>query len=162
MSWKPRSAVVLALGGAILMAMALYFIFLRPPLLPEDLRFLGASDAELRSSLPRLSIWLQRVFWVLGGYILATGALTFYVAVTSFRARARGAAMTTAFAGLTSVGLMAAVNVLIASDFKWPLIALAMVWALALVLYLLEGRAAARDLFPGQRQPGIRPEIRRT
>jgi hypothetical protein len=44
----------LALGGVILMGMGLYFGFLRPPLLPEDLRYMGASLTQIQNAIPGL------------------------------------------------------------------------------------------------------------
>ncbi len=116
------------------MLLGLYFVFLRPALLPEDARFIGRSIAQLQSEVPRLLIWTRRVFLVLGGFMFASGVLTCYVAVTSFRARARGSARVVALSGLTSIGAMAAVNVVIDSDFKWLLLAFAVPWVFALVL----------------------------
>ena len=75
----------------------------------------------------------------MGGYMFSTGLLTCYVAVTSFRARVRGAAPVVALSGLTSIGLMAMVNFIIASDFKWLLLSFVLPWALALALYRIEG-----------------------
>ena len=72
---------------------------------------------------------------MLGGYITATGVLTVYLAATAFRARARGAGVAAAAAGVVSIGSMAVVNVLIDSDFKVPLVATAALWGLAIVLY---------------------------
>lgn len=138
MSMRPISATVLALGGMILMTLGLYFVFVRPPLLPEDLRSVRTSLVEVQANLPGLSVWLRRVFWVMGGYIFATGLLTTHVAVTTFRARTRGVAGVVAVAGLASIGLMAAVNVNIASDFKWLILSFVLPWALALVLYRVE------------------------
>jgi len=46
----------LALHGLILMGLGLYFIFIRPPLLPEDLRFMGTSLGEIQSVIPGLFI----------------------------------------------------------------------------------------------------------
>ena len=80
----------------------------------------------------------------LGAYMFATGVATLHVALTTFRARARGAALVVTVAGAASVGNMALVNVLIVSDFKWPLLLLALLWVLALALYLFEGSAKAR------------------
>jgi hypothetical protein len=74
------------------MGLGLYFVLLRPPLLPEDLRYIGVSLAEVQVHVPRLLLWLRRVMWVIGGYAMATGLLTIYVAVTTFRAGAKGAA----------------------------------------------------------------------
>ena len=123
------------------MGLGLYFGFLRPPLLPEDLRYLNSSLAQIEKSVPAMTAWLRHVFWVVGGYMFATGVVTLYVARTTFRARARGAALVVTLAGTASVGVMAFVNFLIASDFKWPLLLLALVWVLALALYLFEGSA---------------------
>ena len=142
MRLQPYSATALALGGAILMLLGLYFVLLRPPLLPEDPRFMGTSMAQIQLSVPGLLIWLRRVFWVMGGYMVATGLLTFYVALTSFRARVRGVAGVVAISGLTSIGLMAAVNLLIASDFRWLILSFVVPWALALALYRSERSAA--------------------
>ena len=140
MKLRPYSASVLALGGMILMALGLYFVFLRPPLLPEDPRYMGSSQSAIQTALPGLSLWLRRVFWVMGGYMFATGLLTAYIALTAFRARAGGAVGVVALAGSASIGWMAVVNFIIASDFKWLLLAFVLVWILALTLYWIEGR----------------------
>ncbi|CAN5838215.1 hypothetical protein BH11GEM1_BH11GEM1_35400 [soil metagenome] len=137
----PLSSLALAVESIAVMGLGLYFGVLRPPLLPEDLRYLNSSLAQIAMVAPAMTAWLGHVFWVLGGYIFATGVVTLYVALTTFRARARGAAVVVAVAGAASVGSMALVNVLIASDFKWPLLLLALLWALALALYLFEGSA---------------------
>jgi hypothetical protein len=138
---RPYSASVLALGGIILMGLGLFFAFLRPALLPEDPRFMGASLSDIQAALPGLSLWLRRVFWVMGGYMFAAGLLTAYVALTTFRARAKGPAGVVAVAGLASIGWMAVVNLIIASDFRWVLTAFSIIWILALALYAIVGRA---------------------
>ena len=117
------------------MLLGLYFVFVRPALLPEDARFIGRSMAQLQSDVRRLLLWTRRVFWVLGGFMFASGVVTCYVAFTSFRARARGSTSVVALNGLTSMGAMTAVNVVIDSDFKWLLLAFAVPLMLALVLY---------------------------
>jgi hypothetical protein len=122
----------LALGGLILMGMGIYFGFLRPSLLPEDLRYMGASLAQIKSAVPGLLPWLARVFGVLGGYIFATGLLTIYVAVTGFRAGRPGATAIVAVSGLASIAWMAITNFLIGSDFKWLLLAFTLPWVIAL------------------------------
>ncbi len=138
MRLRPYSATALALGGTILAILGLYFLFLRPPLLPEDLRSMGTSLAQVQATMPGLPIWLRRVFWVMGGYMFATGLLTLYVAITSFRTRVRGVAGIVGLAGLTSIGWMAVVNFIIGSDFKWLILILVFPWILALVLYHVE------------------------
>ena len=138
MRLRPYSATALALGGTILAILGLYFLFLRPPLLPEDLRSMGTSLTQVQATTPGLLIWLRRVFWVMGGYMFATGLLTLYVAITSFRTRVRGVAGIVGLAGLTSIGWMAVVNFIIGSDFKWLILILVFPWILALVLYHVE------------------------
>jgi hypothetical protein len=115
------------------MGMGLYFAFFRPPLLPEDVRSLGVSLPTLQAQVPRLLTWLTRIFWVMGGYIFTSGLLLLFIAVTSFRKRARGTAGVVTLAGLTSLGWMTMVNFLIDSDFKWLLLLFALLWGLALV-----------------------------
>ena len=138
MRLRPYSATILALGGAVLMLLGLYFIFVRPPLLPEDPRAMGTTLAQVEVAVPGLAGWLRRVFWVMGGYMFTTGLLTFYVAVTSFRARVRGVAGVMALAGMASIGLMAVVNFMIASDFMWLILSFVLPWVLALGLYWKE------------------------
>jgi len=138
MKSRPYSAMFLIIGGIILIGLGLYFIFLRPPLLPEDPRYMGTTLAEIEANLPGLLIWLRRVFWVMGGYMISTGALTIYFALTVFRARAKGVASVVAIAGLTSIGWMTVVNFIIASDFKWLILAFALPWIIALWLYRAE------------------------
>jgi hypothetical protein len=70
------SSTVLALGGVIQMGLGLYFVFVRPLLLPEDPRFIGTSLAEIQAAVPGLGHWLDKVFTVMGGYIFTTGLLT--------------------------------------------------------------------------------------
>lgn len=132
---RPVSAILLGICGVILIGIGLYFMFVRPTFLPEDARYTGASIAEIQTVAPNMSRWLGRVFLVLGGYILATGILTIYLATSPFRKRARRAGIAAALAGAASIGLMAVVNVVIDSDFKWPLIGMAALWAVALILF---------------------------
>src|SRR4051794_29794350 len=39
----PHSSTVLFMGGILLVILGLYFLFVRPPLLPEDPRYMGTS-----------------------------------------------------------------------------------------------------------------------
>ena len=138
MKLRTYSVTMLSLGGAVLMLLGLYCIFVRPPLLPEDPRAMGTTLVQIEAAVPGLAGWLRRVFWVMGGFMFTTGLLTFYVAVTAFRARLRGVAGVVLLAGLASIGLMAVVNFMIASDFKWLILSLFVPWALALGLYWTE------------------------
>jgi hypothetical protein len=60
------------------------------------------------------------------------------LAVTSFRQRSTLAAIGALIGGAASIGWMAVVNFLIDSDFKWVLLAMALLWAASLVLFWVE------------------------
>ncbi len=129
---------LLAFCSLVLVGIGLYFALWRPDLLPEDARYMHASVSEIQRTLPGLSNWLDKVFWVLGGTLMTAGLLSFYVAATAFRQRSRGAWGIAAIAGLTSIGLMSTINFVIDSDFKWVLFLVAGLWVLALALYGVE------------------------
>ncbi len=138
MNLRPYSSSVLSLGGVLLMGLGLYFVFIRPALLPEDLLYMGATLGQVRTNLPGLWVWLPRVFAVMGGFMFSTGLLSIHLAQTSFRRREPGAPTIAAFAGAGSIGWMVVVNFLIRSQFKWLLLAFALPWAIAIVLYQME------------------------
>ncbi len=142
------SSWLLAFCSLVLVGIGLYFALWRPDLLPEDARYIHASVPEIERTLPGLASWLDKVFWVLGGTLVTAGLLSFYVAVTAFRQRAPRAWGLAALAGLTSIGLMSAINFIIDSDFKWVLFLVAGVWALALALYRVEKPAAGETPKP--------------
>ena len=95
-------------------------------------------DAQLASVQPKLEAWLSHVFRVMGGFVAATGVLTITLATTAYRAHHRGAGIGALIGGAASIGLMAAVNFAIDSDFKWVLLGMALIWALSLAAFWLE------------------------
>lgn len=146
--WRP-SSVLLALSGILLVGVGIYFLFIRPPLLPEDIRYMSLTPTELQSIGPRLASWLTHVFRVMGGYIAASGVLALTLAWTSFRDHRLVAAAGAGIAGGLSIGLMAAVNFMIHSDFKWVLLAMALVWAVSIATFVRE------SAFAPEEQPGL-------
>ena len=132
---KPYSSSILALGGFLLVAMGIYFVFMRPALLPEDLLYMKTTSSIIQENIPQLSGWLQKVFWVMGSYIFTTGLLTIFIARTSFRSRTHGTFSIIAISGISSIGAMTLVNFMIASDFKWALFAFTIPWLIALILF---------------------------
>ena len=127
---------MLAGCGLWLVALGLYFIFLRPPLLPEDTRFMGSSVAEVRSALPGLERWLRRVFTVMGGFIAGTGVLTVFVARMAMPSGLNGASWALALTGVLTVALMSAINFDLHSDFRWLLLVPALVWLVGLIAHV--------------------------
>lgn len=141
----PLSALILALARILLDGMGLYFIFVRPPLLPEDMRYIGLPAAQLEIVRLNLEAWLRQVFLVLGGYVLATGILAITLATTSFRAHHWGAAVGATIGGAASIGTMAVVNFTIDSDFKWVIFFTALLWASSLGLFWFETKGSVEN-----------------
>jgi hypothetical protein len=136
MNLNPYASTLLTVCGIILMGMGLYFALIRPELLPEDIRYMGLSSQQLQATAPGLSNWLDKVFWVLGGYVYTSGLFTCYVARTAFRERRRGVLSIVSLAGVSSLGIMVMINFLIDSDFKWLLLIFTVLWLSALGLFL--------------------------
>jgi hypothetical protein len=107
---------------------------------------MSLSAAELDGIRPRLEAWLTRVFQVMGGYVLATGVLTVTLAATSFRTHHRGAGLGALIGGAASIGLMAVVNFMINSDFKWTLLAMALLWVVSLGVFWRETGRQGRQV----------------
>jgi hypothetical protein len=131
---RSLSSTFTVFQGVLFMGLGLYFVFIRPPLLPEDPRFMGASLADIQSAIPGLAIWLRRVFWVMGGFMFATGLFTIYIGSMITSHSTRNARLVLALASLTSIGWMTIVNFIIASDFKWLLLVFNLPWILALIV----------------------------
>ena len=114
--------------GIWLIGLGLYFIFLRPPLLPEDLRYMGISPSEIQSVVPGLERWLQSVFDVMGGFMTGSGLLTILAAMNVSAMREKQTWILLALAGLFTVGTMSLTNFQLNSDFKWLLLIPALLW----------------------------------
>lgn len=50
-----------ACGGALVL-IGSFFLTVRPPLLPEDARFMGSTAEQVVDAVPGLTRWLRRVF----------------------------------------------------------------------------------------------------
>ena len=134
----PLSGKVFVVCGLWLVALGMYFLFLRPALLPEDPRYIGSSLEAIRAAAPGLERWLGHVFNVMGGFMIATGAVTVLVACRLLARRERGTLAAMSLAGAASVALMSATNFLLGSDFRWLLLLPAILWLAGLLCYLRE------------------------
>lgn len=142
-SMKSRASLsvyVLSLFGLILIGIGIYFIFLRPSLLPEDIQFMQLNGTQTEIFRSFAHPWLENVFLVLGGYIMSSGILFLFLAAKPFREFEPWAWCASCLAGLTSIGIMTAVNFKLNSDFKWWLFTLFVMWISALVLNFFESR----------------------
>lgn len=122
--------------GAWLVGLGIYFIALRPPLLPEDPRFIGTSLEQLRQAAPGLESWLQIVFTVMGGYTAGTGILTVFVARTAMPRRLAGTGWVLTLTGLSTVALMSAMNFVLHSDFRWVLVVPVAIWTAGVAAFV--------------------------
>ena len=145
MSAKGRTVAtwLLTACGIWLVGLGLYFMVLRPPLLPEDPRFMGTTVEQLRIAAPGLEAWLKHVFRVMGGFMAGAGVLTVWVA-----AKPRGASWAIGLSGALTVGLMSASNFALHSDFRWLLLVPALLWLAALAALVASRAAAAAPVAP--------------
>ena len=126
---------ILAGCAVWLIGLGFYFILLRPPLLPEDVRYIGLFDETNQTVPPKLELWLDLVFTVMGGFIFATGVLLGYLCRTCLPAGLRGTTAVLFTAGIASVGCMSVVNFMIQSDFRWLLVLPTAAWIAGSALY---------------------------
>lgn len=128
---------LLAACGCWLLALGLYFIALRPSLLPEDLRFIGTTADQIQEHAPGLARWLKRVFIVMGGFMAGAGVLTLFIALNAMPSRLKGTSPTLALSGLLTVGLMSVSNFALDSDFRWLLLIPAVAWLVGFAAHVL-------------------------
>ena len=126
----------MAACAAYQLILGLYFVALRPPLLPEDLRFLATTADRLAVAAPRLEHWLHIVFVVLGGQMAALGVLVAVFALRLARRRPTEGyeLILLGVAGGSSVALMAAMNFALGSDFRWFLLIPVLAWSIGVAL----------------------------
>ena len=128
--------VLLGMWGVYQLVAGLYFILVRPSLLPEDLRAAATTLEALHTAAPGLEAWLNLVFTVLGGQLAASGVLLLGAAVRVGRGHRPGKVETVTYvvAGLLSVTLMSGVNFALGSDFRWLLIVPVILWLAAVIV----------------------------
>ena len=134
------SLLIFLTCGIWLIGLGLYFALLRPALLPEDLRYIGSSRAQIQSALPGFDRWLSHVFIVMGGFMAASGLLTAFLAATAVSARRQGTGIVLLLAGLATVVTMSLTNFAIDSNFKWLLLAPVVLWSAGIASYAFERR----------------------
>jgi hypothetical protein len=118
-------------GGVVLAGIGVFFILFRPALLPEDLRFLDRSTAQIEQAIPALRVWLRRVFTVFGGHAPHRRDPDRVRGRDRRRDGRTAAVAMLAVTGATSMGLMTAVNFAIRSAFRWLLLAAFGLWVAA-------------------------------
>lgn len=124
---------LIAACGVWHVGLGLYFIFLRPPLLPEDIRYMGVTPEALQAAVPGLAAWLGKVFIVMGGFMAGAGVLVTFVGWKVMPLGLRGTAVALVLTGALTLGLMSAVNFALHSDFRWLLVLPLVLWLVGVV-----------------------------
>jgi hypothetical protein len=107
------AGTILSILGLLTLVVGLYFSFVRPAMLPEDIRFTGIDQSQLTS---RMNEWLLIVFHTWGGFITGFGILMIGVAAYLTTARARYLRWGIALAVLCAFGRFLLSNLAIHSD----------------------------------------------
>lgn len=115
--------------------LGIYFIFVRPSLLPEDTRYMSVAAQTLQASVPGLAAWLGKVFTAMGGFMAGAGVLIAYFGWTVMPLRLRGTTFALALTGSLTIGLMSAVNFSLNLEFRWLLALPPVGWLAALLAY---------------------------
>ena len=128
------SAAVFAFMGALAVLNGLFLVFANKFLLflPEDARFIGMTATQISAYDPRLYDWAVIVYRLWGGFMFSTGVLTLWVALKPFLARERWAWYALAISTLPTLILWIVVNLPVQSYFLPALLAILVVYILAL------------------------------
>jgi hypothetical protein len=128
-SWGTLAAI-----GVLAIAMGISFVALRPVvvLLPEDQRFTGLTPDQLKAINSQLFVWIGLVFRSWGAFAIGLGTLVVAVACTSYRQEEYWAWWALGVSGVLTFGIFLVVNVVLGSDFTYPIAFLlaAYLWAL--------------------------------
>jgi len=115
MTRNRASGLLLTLLGALTIGTGLYFVLLRPAMLPEDLRFVGASG-PIDSAM---SEWLRLVFRTWGGFLVGFGLVLGAVGAFALTARSQWLRWGVAAGIALAFAQFLASNVELKSDFLW-------------------------------------------
>jgi hypothetical protein len=124
-----RSSLAVLVLSLLTVALGVYMAILRPPLLPEDVRFLGVDPSTLAPSLLR---WLSLVFATWGAFITAFGVVLFGVA------NALRTARTTVLRRATALALMIAFG-----RFLWFIVLVLLVSLASAIMLVVRSRRRA-------------------
>ena len=132
------SGILLLVLGLLTMGTAVFFLVLRPALLPEDIRHTGIDPGTLP---PAFLEWLGTVFRTWGGFIAGFGVLLLGIGGFLLSGRTRCRYWATAIGAVVAFGRFLFSNILLDSDFLWFISALfALAAATAISLLLRRGR----------------------
>ncbi len=127
------AGLLLLILGMLTVSTGGYFLFVRPAMLPEDIRITGVEPNLLPVAMLD---WLRIVFQTLGGFVAAFGILIASIGVHVMARRGGVLEWGVALALLVAFGRFLASNIILRSDYLWfigILFALAVLAALRFV-----------------------------
>jgi hypothetical protein len=130
-----RGAVALIAFGIATTAVGIYFMALRPALLPEDLRFAHLQTGDVPAPLLP---WLRIVFRTWGGFVVGLGVLLLGQGIAAYTNRSGWSRCGTAIGVVFAFGSFLVSNIQLGSDFLW-FIGLMFAFALAVAGIVLRG-----------------------
>jgi len=133
---RGTAELLIASCGVWQIGLGLYFIFLRPTLLPEDIRYMSADLQALQAVAPLLADWLSKVYTVMGGFMAGAGVVIAYFGWKVMPLRPRGTVAVLVGTGALTLGLMSAVNFALHSDFRWLLVLPPIGWVAAVIPHI--------------------------
>ena len=107
-------AGLLAVLGVLTLGTGLYFVLVRPAMLPEDFRFAGITAEQLS---PKMSEWLGVVFRTWGGFMAGFGVVLIGVGVYLLTARKALLCWATAAGLVVAFGRFLVSNLALHSDY---------------------------------------------
>jgi len=127
------AGILVLVVGILTLGIAAYFLFLRPPMLPEDARFTGVPAGALP---PRLGAWLTIVFRTWGGFVAGFGIVLVAIGAYLLTAAPRVLRGGVALALVVAFGRFLLSNIELGSDFL-PFLVVVSVFAAAAGVALL-------------------------
>jgi len=136
------AALLLLILGVLTIGTGGYFVFVRPPMLPEDVRVTGVS-AELLA--PAMLDWLRIVFQTLGGFVAGFGIFMVAVSVHMLTRRPGLLEWGVALGLLVAFGRFLASNIALHSDYLWFISVLFALAALTAVGFVWNTRRGSKS-----------------
>ncbi len=131
--WGALAIVAFAIATT---AVGIYFMALRPALLPEDLRFAHLETGDIPAPLLP---WLRIVFRTWGGFVVGLGVLLLGQGIAVYTNRSGWSRSGTATGVVFAFGSFLVSNIQLGSDFLW-FIGLLFAFALAVAGIVLRSR----------------------
>jgi hypothetical protein len=135
----PMTGALILTLGILTMGAGAFFMGVRPPLLPEDLRYTGVDPAALP---PEFLEWLGIVFATWGGFVGGFGLTLVGIGLFLIRGTASWLFWGVGLGTLTANSRFVLSNIILSSDYLWFVSLLFVLSAVIAAALLLRRRGA--------------------